>query len=213
MVFADLATVSRSGTPPPVVTVEVSPESVPENDKYKILFKFARTGDVSKPLIIYYTLDGTATPKTDYRFPEILDTIQKIEIPSGQSSVNLEIIPIPDIKPEGNETVIVDLVPDDSYNRGTFDGVTGTIREDVAAIIPFNYMSIAPIAAFSTPLLSFLWDTNFYNNEPSEKNAQLSKVNPSFSDSNVNEVPAPLSILSVLGLLKFKKTIKKKYKL
>lgn len=199
--------------PPPIVTIEVSPETVPENKNYKILFKFTRTGDTRNPLKVYYTLDGTASYENDYTTNVGPDVIQEIEIPAGKTTTVLEITPTEDIRPEGDETIIVGLVPDDSYNRGTFDGVIGTIREDLAAIIPFNYYSLIPIGTFSAPFLSFAWKSYSYDSSTLSKNTQFVKIPPTYSNSNVKEVPGPLSIFSFFGLMKFRKTIQQKYKL
>jgi hypothetical protein len=207
-----MSTMHVANLPPPIVTVEVSPERIPENKNYKILFKFTRTGDIRNPLKVYYTLGGTAS-SDDYKAHTIPDVIQEIEIPSGESSTVLEITPIEDVHPEGDETIIVGLVPDDSYNRGTFDGVTGIINEDVTTVVPFNYSSLIPIGSFSAPFLSFVWDSNFYDGSKSIKNYNLSKIVTTIPDSDVEEVPGPLSIFSFLGLIRFRKTIRQKYKL
>jgi hypothetical protein len=52
-----------------------------------------------------------------------------------------------------------------------------------------------------------------YDGSKSIKNYNLSKIVTTIPDSDVEEVPGPLSIFSFLGLIRFRKTIRQKYKL
>ena len=180
----------------PIITLQVSPDSVPEDADHKLLFKFTRSGDLKNPLIVYYNVTGTAEYKKDYKASFSESEIQQLFIPSGASSVIVEVIPIEDRKLETDETVILSIVPDDSYNLGTVDDVYGVIRGNKAAFAWLNY---APIAAFATPLVLSPWDNNIYSRDKtgdSEKKEPPNVPKPECI-SNCYYVPEPFSILAI----------------
>lgn len=63
-------------------------------------FLFTRDGDLSQPMVITYTIGGTATPGSDYTPLPVTVTI-----PAGQSSVQLPVNAILDNIQEGTETI------------------------------------------------------------------------------------------------------------
>jgi len=69
-------------------------------------FRIARTGDLSRDLLVFYSLHGSATPGLDYQ-----ELPLSIRIPSGQSSVTFDVTPKFDQLEEGMETVYVRLEP------------------------------------------------------------------------------------------------------
>lgn len=193
----------------PTITLEVSPDKVPEDEDYKLLFKFTRTGDIKKPLNVYYSVNGTAKHEKDYKAAFSDSVIQQIFIPTGISSVVVEVTPIEDREFEPDETVILRIVPDDSYNLATIDDVSGVIRGNRAAFAWLNY---APVAAFATPLILSPWDNNFShytNGEKREKKTELECT------TNCYYVPGPLSFLALIqGYFKTRKfrTLRKRAK-
>ena len=82
-------------------------------------FTFDRS-DASNDFIVYFDVDGTATPSLDY--PEISDSLV---IPAGQFSDTLFIYPNLDTISESTETVILNVI----YERcsGSLDTVTANI--------------------------------------------------------------------------------------
>jgi hypothetical protein len=198
----------------PTITLEVSPDKVPEDEDYKLLFKFARTGDLKKPLIVYYSVNGTAKHKKDYKAAFSDSDIQQIFIPTGISSVVVEVTPIEDREFEPDETVILRIVPDDSYNLATIDDVSGVIRGNRAAFAWLNY---APVAAFATPLILSPWDNNFshYTNSGKENPGGKEPEPEPECTTNCYYVPGPLSFLALIqGYFKTRKfrTLRKRAK-
>lgn len=69
-------------------------------------FLISRPYAESYPLIVNYTLGGTATNGVDYTGPT-----GSVTIPAYQSSAYVTVIPVDDIIPEGVETIILTITP------------------------------------------------------------------------------------------------------
>lgn len=70
-------------------------------------FTITRTGSTADALLVYFTLGGTATLTTDYS----ASAESPVTIPAGASSVTVTITPTEDELTEGDETVILSVVP------------------------------------------------------------------------------------------------------
>jgi hypothetical protein len=88
-----------------------------------------RANNLGVPLVVFYTVSGTATPGADYESIPLA-----VEIPTGQASVSIPITPLADALAEGPETVIVTLTADPAYVVGAADTATVTIA-DTAAVV------------------------------------------------------------------------------
>ena len=75
--------------------------------------KLKRTGDTSAPLVVSYTVGGTAQSGVDY---EALPGT--IEFPAKKKSATIRVRPIADGLLEGPETLELTLVPGDTYAPG-----------------------------------------------------------------------------------------------
>lgn len=82
-----------------------------------------RSGTISAPLTVSYTVGGTATPGSDY--PALAGAVS---FAANQSTAALTILPVPDSFVEGDESVTVTLDAGGSYTLGTFLG-TVTIAD------------------------------------------------------------------------------------
>ncbi len=85
-------------------------------------FQITRTGGLSEPLTVHYTISGTATNGDDYAL-----IAQSIQIPANESSVIITITPINDSISELAETVILSLASSLDYvvdNSGASATVT-----------------------------------------------------------------------------------------
>ena len=80
--------------------------------------KLKRTGDTSAPLVVSYTVGGTAQSGIDY---EALPGT--IEFPAKKKSATILVRPIADGLVEGPETLELELVPGDSYAPGAVSQV------------------------------------------------------------------------------------------
>ena len=93
----------------PVVKIDATPwrtgEACPTCSTAPSVLTVRRTDPTNSPLTVYFTIDGTATPGSDY---EALPA--SVEIPAGQHSVELNLLPINDQLVEGPEIVRVRLL-------------------------------------------------------------------------------------------------------
>ena len=73
-------------------------------------FTVVRTGDLSQPLNVPYTVSGAATPGSDYEALSGTATI-----PAGASSATITLRPLADTVVETQETITVTLTPQPGY--------------------------------------------------------------------------------------------------
>lgn len=73
-------------------------------------FTVSRTGSLSAPLTVRWSLSGTAEAGPDFSAPT-----KAVTIPAGSASVAFTIRPENDRLVEGNETVVLSLAPDPAY--------------------------------------------------------------------------------------------------
>jgi len=120
------------GTKPTVSVEATEPDASEDGNSGQ--FTFTRTGNTDNPLTVNYSESGTATAGTDYE--ALTGTV---EIPAGEDSVTVRIIPMDDDEVEGDETVFVVLNADDAYDIGTNSSATVNIADnDVAEISATN---------------------------------------------------------------------------
>jgi uncharacterized protein (DUF1800 family) len=98
---------------PPLVTVVATRASADESGGNPGEFTFYRTGDLTLPLTVNYTVGGSAINGLDY--PPLLGSIT---IPAGAASVALALSPNPDVQNEGTDTVTLTIAPHFSYFLG-----------------------------------------------------------------------------------------------
>ncbi len=85
----------------------------------------AASDPAAHPLIVRFGLHGTATPGADYA-----PIPGPIEIPPNERSVLVDVVPIPDAVPEGDEAVELRLLPDQAYTLGRPATAFVTIVDD-----------------------------------------------------------------------------------
>ena len=94
--------------PPAQVTLTVDSMSVTEDGGKALKYTFTRTSDTINPLIVNFTVAGTATLDTDYTQTdaEEFDATQgKVTIAAGETTATVTITPIADAEIESDETV------------------------------------------------------------------------------------------------------------
>jgi hypothetical protein len=109
----------------PVITVEASDPIASEPGTNTGLFTFRRTGNPALALTVNFRIGGTATNGTDYNTIPV-----SITFPAASTSTTLLITPKNDQIWEGDETVILTLLPNDTYTVGTPGSATVTIVDD-----------------------------------------------------------------------------------
>lgn len=109
----------------PVVTVVSNDPVASEEGLDPGSVTFTRTGDVSAPLNVTFSLGGTATGGSDYTHPG-----STILISAGESDATLLLTPIDDTANEGTEAIVVSIAPDAAYTVGTPSTATVTILDN-----------------------------------------------------------------------------------
>jgi hypothetical protein len=108
----------------PTVTIAATDNTATEEDATSGTFTVTRAGaGTSSALTVLYQTAGSATNGKDYQ-----TLTGSVTIPPGASSATIIVTPIDDgIVVEGDETVIVQLLANASYNLGTAKSATVTI--------------------------------------------------------------------------------------
>jgi len=91
-------------------------------EKGKLSLKVARTGDATQPLVVSYTIGGSATNGVDYA-----PLSGSIEIPAKKKAAKLVVRTFSDGLIEAPETLTLTLTPTATYAPSVFDEVTATI--------------------------------------------------------------------------------------
>ncbi len=124
----------------PVVSIAATDPDASEVGPDPGAFTVTRAGPTTAPLIVYYTVGGTASPVRDY-----VALPGSVSIPAGADSSPITVTPAEDSLFEGAETVIVTLSPNAAYDVGSPSSATVTIQASQAVGI-------------TTPLNQFRWD-------------------------------------------------------
>jgi len=114
----------------PTVTISAPVNSVSEQGDTFGTFKFTRT-TTAGDLAVYLNISGTATPGADY-----LPIDNPVIIPSGSSSITLNLIPFHDLILEPTESVILTLQASTNYNIGSADTASVAILDDGTSQVP-----------------------------------------------------------------------------
>jgi hypothetical protein len=125
-----------------IVTVVASDPDAVESPLDPGELVIARTGPLDAPLQVMLSLGGTATPGVDYQDLGPL----LLEIPAGQASISLPVIPIADGVDEGEETVVLTLVAAPGATISRPQSATVTIRDTPEGGEP-------PLGAVEIPVL------------------------------------------------------------
>jgi hypothetical protein len=112
----ETATVTITDTATPLVTVTAFDSTASEAPAGSPIdtgtFRFTRTGSTASPLVVAFTVGGTAAV-SDY---QPLPVSMSVTIPAGATFVDLLITPVADITPEAPETLILTVTDGASYD-------------------------------------------------------------------------------------------------
>ena len=96
-----------------------------------------RTGSTTAPLIVFFTVTGTATPGSDYA------TLPgRVTILAGAPSATIAVTPTDDPLMEGSETVVLTLAPQTAYTVGAPSSATVNITSNEVVTV----VAMDPIA-------------------------------------------------------------------
>ncbi|MBY0526541.1 MAG: cadherin-like domain-containing protein [Gemmataceae bacterium] len=115
----------------PTLTIEAVDPAASEAGSDGGTFLITRTGNTDEDLFVHFQVDGSATPGTDY-----LDLLDNVFMPAGASTITLSVTPVDDYLAEGNETVIVTLLPGFYNAVGAASQATVTIADDATDTTP-----------------------------------------------------------------------------
>jgi hypothetical protein len=84
----------------------------------------AESDSATNALTVYFTLSGTATESTDYTAVS-----HSVDIAVSNRSATIAIMPVADNLAEGDESVVLDIVPNASYTIGAESNATVIIKD------------------------------------------------------------------------------------
>lgn len=112
-------------SPPPSVSIAVSPASVSEDGAANLVYTVTRSLNLASPTGVNITTAGTATSGTDYT-----GGVATVSIPAGATTATITIDPALDSAFEASETVILTVAAGTGYSVGAPASATGTIDND-----------------------------------------------------------------------------------
>ncbi len=124
MVSPDSAAVKTASGPTMTVRVSAVKSTAYEQRSTKGSVRFSRTGNLTKPVTILYSVGGTATNGVDYALLP-----GSVTIPAGIAAKDVFISPIYDKVREGNQTVTITIEQNSLYLVGSPASATVTIIE------------------------------------------------------------------------------------
>jgi Ca2+-binding RTX toxin-like protein len=113
-----------------VVTLAVSPATVTEDGAGNLVYTFTRTGVLTNPLVVGYTVGGSATLTADYTqtgATTFSATNGTVTFAAGASTATVIVDPQADAVPDPDETVDLTLTLGTGYAIGTSNAVSGKI--------------------------------------------------------------------------------------
>ncbi|MEQ1548799.1 MAG: Calx-beta domain-containing protein [Chakrabartia sp.] len=124
-------------SPPPSVSIAVSPASVAEDGAANLVYTVTRSLNLSSPTTVNITTSGTATSGSDYT-----GSIATATILSGATTATITIDPTVDATVEPDETVILTVAAGTGYTVGAPASATGTILNDETTTLSINDVSL-----------------------------------------------------------------------
>jgi uncharacterized repeat protein (TIGR01451 family) len=129
------------------VSVAVSPASVAEDGATNLVYTFSRNGVSSNPLIVNFTVGGTATFNNDYTQSGAATFVPPngtVTFAAGNSTATVTVDPTADSTAEPDETVILTVAAGTGYNVAAPSSATGTILNDDAVDVEITAKTDAP---------------------------------------------------------------------
>ena len=109
----------------PIVSVSQTDTDAAEAGADAATFTIARTGSTQSPLVVNFTLGGTAINGIDYDAVPL-----SVTIPIGAKSADVQIVPINDLTAEGTENVTLTITSSGAFNVGQDKVGSANIADD-----------------------------------------------------------------------------------
>ena len=136
--YFELESYTLTVSPPPSVSIAVSPASVAEDGATNLTFTVTRSLNLSSPTVVNISTAGTATPGVDYT-----GAPATVSIPAGATTATFVIDPTVDGTVEPDETVTFSIAAGTGYTIGAPSNATATILNDD---VPSATITVSPAA-------------------------------------------------------------------
>ena len=116
----------------PKITLNASKISILE-DNQTSKYTVSRDGDTSAPLTVFFDLNGTAIPGSDFNqtgATPVTNTSSSVTIAAGSTTADVTITPIKDSVKEIDKTILATIATNSNYKIVTKNSVDVTITDD-----------------------------------------------------------------------------------
>jgi large repetitive protein len=151
--YFELENYTLTVSPPPSVSISVSPASVSEDGATNLVFTVTRSLNLSSATVVNISTSGTATPGVDYT-----GGVSTVTIPAGATTATITIDPTADSTVEADETVILTVAAGSGYSVGSPSSATGTILNDD---VPTATISVSPAAVAEDGAANLVYTVTF----------------------------------------------------
>ncbi|WP_157572069.1 beta strand repeat-containing protein [Hydrogenophaga taeniospiralis] len=134
--YFELESFTLNVSPPPSVSIAVSPASVSEDGATNLVYTVTRSLNLASATVVNITTSGTATSGVDYT-----GGVATVSIPGGATTATITINPTVDGTVETDETVTLTVAAGTGYTVGAPASATGTILNDD---VPTASIAVAP---------------------------------------------------------------------
>ncbi|MBK8424512.1 MAG: hypothetical protein IPL27_00445 [Lewinellaceae bacterium] len=132
---------------PATVTVTVLPTSVPEDGGTGLVYTFTRNDANPSPLVVNFSVGGTATFSTDYMYSDATTfsaSSGTVTFTGSNTMATVTLTPTSDLTVEADETAILTITSATNYIVGIPAAATGTITNDdtdvTVAVLPSSVL-------------------------------------------------------------------------
>jgi hypothetical protein len=136
----------------PIVRLVVVDNEGNEEGGDPVVFNIWRTdASIAGPVVVNYTLTGTASNGVDY-----VTNVLSATIPAGETNVLVAIVPIDDTLAEFTEALTMTLVLSQDYTRGTPNSASGIIGDNETPTLSIAATGINPYERFASNGITFV---------------------------------------------------------
>jgi large repetitive protein len=173
-------------SPPPSVTITVSPATVSEDGATNLVYTVTRSLNLSSATVVALSTSGTATSGVDYT-----GAVSTVTIPAGATAATVVIDPVADTEVEPNETVILTVVAGSGYTVGTPSSATGTILNDD---VPRATIAVSPASVIEDSGASLVYTVTLDQPSFSALSINFNVGGTATSGNDFTAVSSPLVI-------------------
>jgi len=134
--YFELESFTLNVSPPPSVSIAVSPASVSEDGATNLTYTVTRSLNLASATVVNINTSGTATSGVDYT-----GGVATVSIPGGATTATITINPTADGTVETDETVTLTVAAGTGYTVGAPASATGNILNDD---VPTASIAVAP---------------------------------------------------------------------